>query len=97
MNSASRKLVRKVRIVNDLGLHARAAAKMAEIASKAEGNIWLTTRNQDKSQKVDATSVIDILSVACSKGTDITLEAESDLDAGILDELVRLVETGFGE
>ena len=97
MNSASRKLVKKVRIVNDLGLHARAAAKMADIASKAEGKIWLTTRNQDKSQKVDATSVIDILSVACSKGTDITLEAESDSDAGILDELVRLVETGFGE
>ncbi len=80
-------------IVNELGLHARAAAQMAKIASQAEQNVWLL--NGDK--KVDAASIIDILTLACAKGTTIRLLAESPTDMNILDEIVFLTQSGFGE
>jgi len=82
-----------VSIVNELGLHARSAASMAQIAAKAKNNVWLIKGDQ----KVDASSIIDILGLACCQGTTISLEVEHQEDLPILDELVDLVNAGFGE
>lgn len=82
-----------VSIVNELGLHARAAALMAQVAAKAEKDVWII----DGDKKVDASSVIDILGLARGKGSVITLKIDDRSDQPVLDELVNLVETGFGE
>jgi phosphocarrier protein len=47
--------------------------------------------------KADASSVIDLLTLACEKGSKITLKIDDPSDLEILNELVRLVESGFGE
>ena len=66
-------------INNELGLHARPAALIAKLAQQAESNIWIIKDGT----KVDAASIIDILSLACVKGTEITLETENINDIHI--------------
>ncbi len=84
---------RQVTIVNELGLHARSAAQIARIAKKARSRVWI--RKGD--DVADASEVIDILTLACGKGTAITLEIEDRKDEPILDRMANLVETGFRE
>ncbi len=86
-------IVRETKVVNDLGFHARAAAQIAKIAQKASAGIWLTKDGE----KVDASSIIDILTLACAKGVRVTFTADSMSDAGIIEDIVKLVEDGFGE
>ena len=84
---------REVTIVNELGLHARAAAKIAALAQKAESKIWLV-KNEEKA---DASSILDILMLACPKGTKISVSAEESSDISILNRIVELVRSGFAE
>jgi phosphocarrier protein HPr len=80
-------------IKNELGLHARSAALIARIAGNSAANVWL--KKDDK--KADASSIIDILTLACGKGTKITIIIENLADIDILDAIVDLVDSGFGE
>ncbi|MCF8044692.1 MAG: HPr family phosphocarrier protein [Desulfarculaceae bacterium] len=84
---------RRVTISNSLGMHARPAAKIAEIAGKAVHNVWIINDNS----KADAQSVIDILSLCIIEGSLVTVEVESANDVEILDEIIKLIESGFGE
>lgn len=84
---------RRVTISNSLGMHARPAAKIVEIAGEAVNNVWIIN---DKS-KADAQSVIDILSLCITEGSSITVEIENANDVEILDEIINLIESGFGE
>jgi phosphocarrier protein len=93
MNDLKKQLVKNVTITNELGLHARPAAMIAELASQAESNVWLIKDDQH----VDASSIIDILSLACLQGSTITLQVEDPADAEILDRLHELFKSGFGE
>ena len=86
-------LFRNVVISNDLGLHARAAAKVSRIAQDAAANVWMVKDGE----RVDATSVLDILTLAGTKGSKIRIEIEDPSDSDILDEMVSLIEDGFGE
>jgi phosphocarrier protein HPr len=88
-----RGLSQEVTVVNELGLHARSAAKIARIALNAGAGVWLL-RGEDKA---DASSTLDILTLACARGSRLTLAVDDPADRGILDELVRLFETGFAE
>nr|WP_303649771.1 HPr family phosphocarrier protein [Desulfobotulus pelophilus] len=80
-------------IRNPLGLHARPAAAIARIAQSAKAGLWLSR----EAEKVDASSIIDILTLACEQGARITLHAEDPEDLPILDHIAELVENGFGE
>jgi phosphocarrier protein len=86
-------LSREVTIINELGLHARSAAKIAKLAQPAAGSIWIVKGDQ----KADASSILDILTLACEKGTRITICVENKADCQILEDLTKLVESGFGE
>ena len=86
-------LIRKTLVKNELGMHARPASKIAQIAESAVSGIWLHT----DSQKVDASSIIDILSMCAVKGTLVSVEIENPDDTPILDQIVDFFETGFGE
>jgi phosphotransferase system HPr (HPr) family protein len=80
-------------ICNELGLHARSAAKIAEIAGNAVSNIWLVKDGR----RADASSIVDILTLACERGSKISIIIEDPADADILTALVDLVDSGFGE
>ncbi|MCP4117914.1 MAG: HPr family phosphocarrier protein [Desulfobacteraceae bacterium] len=86
-------LSRRTTIINQLGMHARPAAMIAKLAQSAEDDVWIG----DGDNRADASSIIDILSLGCSKGYEVLLEAESEEDIPILDSIKELIETGFGE
>ncbi|MBW2252500.1 MAG: HPr family phosphocarrier protein [Deltaproteobacteria bacterium] len=93
MSVSDKELSREVIIVNELGLHARSAGKIAKLAQNAQSTIWLIKDNE----KVDASSIIDILTLACEKGSKIMLTVDSKSDVHILNEITALVERGFEE
>ena len=86
-------LHKTVFIKNELGLHARSAAQIAEIAMKSKGNVWIMKNEQ----RADASAIMDILTLVCEKGTKITIIIEDLADSSILDAIVDLVDSGFGE
>jgi len=86
-------LQKKVVIVNELGLHARAAAKIAAIAGLAKARVWISKDND----AVDAASIIDILTLAGTKGSQIVLSIEDPADLDLMNRIVALVKNGFGE
>jgi len=93
MAKSSYEISREVTIINELGLHARAAAKIAALAQKAESKIWLL-KNEEKT---DASSILDMLTLACPNGTKIKVSADKNSDIKILDSIVELVQRGFEE
>ena len=84
---------RHTTIKNELGLHARSAAQIADIAQNSIANVWI----QKDDEKADASSIIDILTLACAKETKITIIIEDPGDLPILDAIADLVDSGFGE
>lgn len=93
MELSARELSRDVVIVNELGLHARSASKIAELAQKSKANVWI----KKGSQKADASSIVDILTLACEKGSKIKLIVEHKADVDILNAITDLIESGLGE
>lgn len=86
-------IARKTLVKNELGMHARPASKIAQMAELAQSDVWLCAN----STKVDATSIIDILTLCAVKGTRIVIEIENQEDMVILDQIVDFFEAGFGE
>lgn len=80
-------------VKNELGMHARPASQIAQMADTASASVWLNAADQ----KVDATSIIDILSLCAVKGTQIKVEIENQNDISVLDQIVAFFESGFGE
>jgi phosphocarrier protein HPr len=86
-------LTRHVVIVNELGLHARAAAKVAKLAGRSHAAVWVCRDNE----RADASSVVDILTLACPRGTPLTICVDDPDDVPILDAIAELVRNGFEE
>lgn len=84
---------REVIVINAFGLHARAAAKIAEIAQKARSRVWIVKENET----VDASSIIDILTLAATQGSTIQIGVDDSADVEILNRIVLQIESGFGE
>ena len=93
MANSEIELSRDVVIVNELGLHARSAAKIAELAQNSKAAIWV----KKDAERADASSIVDILTLACEKGSKITLMIEDKADRRILEDIADLVERGFEE
>jgi len=84
---------RTVTVVNQLGLHARAAAKFVHLATRFESNIQV----RRDAKVMDGKSIMGILLLAAARGTTITVEATGRDEQAAVDALVQLVESGFGE
>jgi len=84
-----------LRIKSDLGLHARAAAKLVKLASRFESDIKLSRLNGQI--QVDAKSILGILLLAASKGTELELVIDGSDEEEATEALVELVENRFGE
>ncbi len=84
---------RQTKVINALGMHARPAAKIAEMALTAKGNIWLS----NGTSTVDASSIIDILTLCAITGTQISINTEEADDSALADQIKAFFDIGFGE
>jgi phosphocarrier protein HPr len=82
-----------VRIANKKGLHARASAKIVEAAVRFQSRI----RISKDGQTVDARSIMGLMMLAASEGSEIAVEAEGTDAATALAAIVALTEAKFGE
>ncbi len=84
---------RKSTIINRLGLHARAAAKLVTLASKFSCTVEL-----EREQKiVNGKSIMGVMMLAASKGTIITLIANGADESEAIEEIIELINNKFGE
>ena len=80
-------------IVNKLGLHARASAKLTQVASGFKSEVWLSRNGR----RVNAKSIMGVMMLAAGKGASITVEAQgADADAA-LRAIRQLIADKFGE
>jgi len=80
-------------IVNKLGLHARAAAKLTQLASSFKSEVWLTRNGR----RVNAKSIMGVMMLAAGKGSAVTIETDgADADAA-LGAIQKLIADKFGE
>jgi phosphocarrier protein HPr len=84
---------RVVTVVNQLGLHARAAARFVHMATRFESHIRVTR----DTKVMDGKSIMGILLLAAGRGTTITITADGRDEAEAVGALAQLVESGFGE
>ncbi|HLP82108.1 MAG TPA: HPr family phosphocarrier protein [Nitrosomonas sp.] len=84
---------KEVEILNKLGLHARASAKLTKLASQFKCEVWATKNNR----RVNAKSIMGVMTLAASKGSRIQLETTGDDEVEAMAALVTLVEDFFGE
>jgi phosphocarrier protein HPr len=82
-----------VTIDNKLGLHARASAKLTELASRYQSEVWLSRNGR----RVNAKSIMGVMMLAAGKGATVTIETEgTDADAA-LTAVQALIADKFGE
>lgn len=84
---------RELEIVNRLGLHARAAAKLVQTAGSFSSRVEL----EKEGQSVDAKSILGILLLAASQGTQVTVRCVGDDEEEALGAVAALIEDRFGE
>jgi phosphotransferase system HPr (HPr) family protein len=86
---------RRVRIINRLGLHARAAAQLVRTANGYQSLLRL--ERTDGSARADAKSILSVLMLAASCGTELILAAEGVDESEAVSALCELFACGFGE
>ena len=84
---------REVVVVNQLGMHARAAAKFVHLAARYQSRITVSRHGRD----MDGKSIMGILLLAAARGTTITISADGPDEIAAIDALCGLVASGFGE
>jgi phosphocarrier protein len=80
-------------IVNKLGLHARAAARLTEVAGGFAAEVWLSRNGR----RVNAKSIMGVMMLAAGKGARITLETDGPDEGAAMDALIALIGDYFGE
>ena len=86
-------LSRDVTVVNQLGMHARAAAKFVHMATRYASQV----RVAREERQMDGKSIMGILLLAAACGSTITISAEGTDELDAVEALAALVQSGFGE
>jgi len=84
---------REIKIVNKLGLHARASAKLTQVASKFAATVWLTRNGR----RVNAKSIMGVMMLAAGLGSTVELETEGADEGEAMDTIAKLFADKFGE
>lgn len=80
-------------IINRLGLHARASAKLTQLASKFPCDIWISRNGR----RINAKSIMGVMMLAAAKGATITLETEGEKEQEAMQALLALINDYFDE
>ena len=86
-------LHQEVLIVNKLGLHARASAKLTQLASGFKCEVMLSRNNR----RVNAKSIMGVMMLAAAKGTTIVIETDGEDEAEAMQAIQKLINDYFGE
>ncbi|MCA1594668.1 MAG: HPr family phosphocarrier protein [Acidobacteria bacterium] len=86
---------RRVTVINRLGLHARAAARLVRTAGAFRCALRL--ERADRSASADAKSILSVLMLAASRGTELCIVAEGVDEVAALEAMCELITSGFGE
>lgn len=84
---------REAEIVNKLGLHARAAAKLTQTAARYGSEVFI----ERNGRKVNAKSIMGVMMLAAGKGAKVQLETNGPDESEAMDALVALIANYFGE
>lgn len=80
-------------IVNKLGLHARASAKLTKLAGSFPCEVWMSRGER----RVNAKSIMGVMMLAAGIGTEVTLETHGEREQEAMDALLALMQDKFGE
>ena len=80
-------------IVNKLGLHARASAKLTQTASQFPCEVWVSRAGR----RVNAKSIMGVMMLAAAKGSTISIETSGENEQEAMDAIVALINNYFGE
>jgi len=80
-------------IINKLGLHARASAKLTQVASNYPCEVWMSRAGR----RVNAKSIMGVMMLAAAKGTTIDIETDGEREQEAMDALLALIGNYFGE
>ncbi len=86
-------LQQEAEIINKLGLHARASAKLTQLAAQFESEIWLTRNGK----RVNAKSIMGVMMLAAAKGTTVGIETSGPDEEEAMKALQELIADCFGE
>ncbi|MQA30693.1 MAG: HPr family phosphocarrier protein [Luteitalea sp.] len=84
---------RTVTVVNERGMHARAAAKFVHLATRYSSQVRVARHGRE----MDGKSIMGLLLLAAANGTAVTISAVGTDERAVVDALTALVEAGFGE
>lgn len=82
-----------VEIINRLGLHARASAKLTQLASSFPCEVWMARDGR----RVNAKSIMGVMMLAAAKGATVTIETAGEREAEALGAIVELIAAKFDE
>ncbi len=80
-------------IINKLGLHARASAKLTQLAGSFESDVWM----EKGSRRINAKSIMGVMMLAAGKGSTVAIETDGDDEKEALDAILKLIADKFGE
>ena len=83
----------EITIVNKLGLHARASAKLTKLAGSFQCDVWISKGQR----RVNAKSIMGVMMLAAGLGSQVVLETDGPQETEALQALVALIEDKFGE
>ena len=83
----------EVEIINKLGLHARASAKLTQVAGQFRSEVWLSRNGR----RVIAKSIRGVMMLAAGKGSHIIVETSGSDDTAALQAITALIADRFGE
>jgi phosphocarrier protein len=84
---------REIKVVNKLGLHARASAKLTQLASSFQSAVWIARNGR----RVNAKSIMGVMMLAAGLGSMVEIETEGADEQQALDALEKLFMDKFGE
>jgi phosphocarrier protein HPr len=82
-----------IEIINKLGLHARAASKLVNLASQFSSSVFI----ENKGNKVNAKSIMGVMMLAASQGTQLVLEVDGDDETKCSESIIQLINNRFDE
>ena len=88
-----REISKQVKIPNSLGLHARPAMQLVDLANRFEASLQIAKGKQ----LVDAKSIMQVMTLAATQGTKLTLSASGPDASKALVAMAKLIAEGFGE
>ena len=86
-------LTQETEIINKLGLHARASAKLTQLAGKYKCEVWMAKGPR----RINAKSIMGVMMLAAGKGSMVVVETDGGDEQAAMDALLALIADKFGE